>query len=167
MIARVTLRRAVAAITIAGALATGCARAAATSSPSADRGTGGDERAELEVAGDPFESAERELDAHAALEMDRWAARFARYARGGWQVPAEIPREELEQLSTVVEVDFDAERRPVGYRIVRPSGDARYDAALAAHLGRLIAAGEPFPEPPPGRRPPRVLPLRFRGMRGR
>jgi hypothetical protein len=108
--------------------------ASAASAASAAGAPGGD--------GDPLAAQQAGLYRG---QLDGWFS--SRFLMRG-----KLPFDELKPLRGVAIVDVNAERQVTGFRIVKPSGNAIFDAELQRTLAQIQASGAELPAPPESHR---------------
>jgi membrane protein involved in colicin uptake len=74
----------------------------------------------------------------------------------------DIPWEELKGYSVVASIQLSPDRHVTSFQIVRPSGNAAYDARVQSSLASIVSSGAMLPAPPEDEEVPPQINLRFR-----
>jgi hypothetical protein len=87
-----------------------------------------------------------ETNALKARAVSQYTAKLQAWFSSRFSAPTEIPAEELKTLTAAVSVSVGGSREITGFRIVRPSGNAVFDAKVQSTLQGLM--GQELPPPP-------------------
>ncbi len=88
----------------------------------------------------------KETDALRGRAVSQYTAKLQSWFSARFSAPSEIPEEERKALTAAVSVSVGGSREITGFRIVRPSGNAAFDAKVQSTLQGLI--GQELPPPP-------------------
>lgn len=106
-----------------------------------------------------------------AREGDLYRGRLYAFFRRGWSVPSTLDADEVQALTTAVDLEIGANLR-VGGATLRGSGSGNpvFDRSVVDHLTRLAASGATIPPPPEDVADQylgQTIALRFRGRDAR
>jgi hypothetical protein len=86
------------------------------------------------------------LKAHAA---DMYRAQLASWFAAHFAIRGKIPFDKLRTLHASAVVTVTGDRKVGSFTVVKPSGDATFDAEVQATLARIQGGGAELPAPPP------------------
>jgi hypothetical protein len=89
-----------------------------------------------------------ETDPLKARAADMYRAQLASWFASHFQIRGKVPFEKLKNLHAAAVVTV-SDRKVGGFSIVKPSGDATFDAEVQATLSRIQSSGTELPAPPP------------------
>lgn len=102
----------------------------------------------------------------ASADLQSYATAVLAAVRRHWSIPATLSPAESAMLESSIEIRIDeATRRPTGFSVREPSGNAIFDESVQRGLQALVDAGEPMPAPPVGLDDRSSVRLRLRGRR--
>jgi hypothetical protein len=90
-----------------------------------------------------------ETDPLKARAADMYRAQLAAFIRSRFQIRGKIPFDQLKKLRASAVVNVTGDRKVGSFAIVKPSGDATFDAEVQAALSRVQSSGAELPAPPP------------------
>lgn len=90
-----------------------------------------------------------ETDPLKGRAADMYRAQLAAWFASHFQIRGKIPFDELKPLHAAATVTVTADRKVGSFSIVRPSGNATFDAEVQATLSRIQSSGTELPAPPP------------------
>jgi hypothetical protein len=111
----------------------------ATPAPDAGRVQGSEQGAENGTETDP-------LKARAA---DMYKAQLAAWFVSHFNIRGKIPFDKLKTLRAIALVTVTPDRKVGSFSVVKPSGDATFDAEVEATLSHIQSSGAELPAPPP------------------
>ena len=90
-----------------------------------------------------------ETDPLKARAADMYRAQLAAWFASRFAIRGKIPFDTLKTLHASAVVTVTADRRVGSFSVVRPSGNATFDAEVQATLSRIQGGGAELPAPPP------------------
>jgi hypothetical protein len=90
-----------------------------------------------------------ETDPLKARAADMYRAQLASWFASRFQIRGKIPFDKLKGLHSAAMVTVTPDRKVGSFSVVRPSGDATFDAEVQATLARIQGSGAELPAPPP------------------
>jgi hypothetical protein len=90
-----------------------------------------------------------EKDPLKARAADMYRAQLASWFAAHFNIRGKIPFDQLKTLHASATVTVTGDRKVGGFSVVRPSGDATFDAEVQATLSRIQSSGAELPAPPP------------------
>jgi hypothetical protein len=91
-----------------------------------------------------------ETDPLKAFAVSQYRIKISGWFNARFKRPTgEIPCEDLKKLRASVTATIGSERTVTGYSIVKPSGNALFDARVKATLDSIVSGGSELPPPPP------------------
>ena len=90
-----------------------------------------------------------ETDPLKARAADMYRAQLASWFAAHFQIRGKLPFDKLKTLHATAVVTVTGDRKVGSFSVVRPSGDATFDAEVQATLARIRSSGAELPAPPP------------------
>ncbi len=90
-----------------------------------------------------------ETDPLKARAADMYRAQLAAWFTSRAEFRGKLPFDKLKTLHSTVMVTVTGDRKVGSVSVVRPSGDATFDAEVQAALARIRSSGAELPAPPP------------------
>lgn len=90
-----------------------------------------------------------ETDPLRARAADMYRDQLAAWFAARFQIAGKIPFDRLKTLSALVRVSVTDDRKVGSFTVLKPSGDATFDAEVNATLNRIQSSGVELPAPPP------------------
>jgi outer membrane biosynthesis protein TonB len=90
-----------------------------------------------------------ETDPLKARAADMYRAQLASWFAAHFQIRGKLPFDKLKTLHATATVTVTGGRKVGSFSVVRPSGDATFDAEVQATLARIQSSGAELPAPPP------------------
>lgn len=90
-----------------------------------------------------------ETDPLKARAADMYRAQLASWFASHFVIRGKVPFDKLKTLRAAAVVTVTPDRKVGSFSVVKPSGDATFDAEVAATLARIQASGAELPAPPP------------------
>jgi outer membrane biosynthesis protein TonB len=90
-----------------------------------------------------------ETDPLKARAADMYRAQLASWFASRFQIRGKVPFDTLKKLHAAAVVTVTGDRKVGSFSVVKPSGDATFDAEVQATLARIQSGGAELPAPPP------------------
>jgi outer membrane biosynthesis protein TonB len=90
-----------------------------------------------------------ETDPLKARAADMYRAQLASWFASHFQIRGKVPFDRLKSLRAAAVVTVTSDRKVGSFSIVRPSGDATFDAEVQRTLAGIQGSGAELPAPPP------------------
>jgi hypothetical protein len=81
-------------------------------------------------------------------EGDVYRGRLYSFFRRGWSIPTTLAREEVEGLTTILDIEIGQNLEIVSFEIRQSSGNALFDESVIGQVARLKETDQHIPPPP-------------------